>query len=95
MSTVALERQIRPIYGPVPPYCPDLSRSWNPVTDALDTGSNKSALVSCNKLLKKYPQNELIKVPSTPVLLWLGSGLPTHLEFLRHSKHLHSYDHKK
>ncbi|KAL9715211.1 mitochondrial distribution and morphology [Leucoagaricus gongylophorus] len=43
MSTVALERQIRPIY------------------DALDTGSNKSALVSCNKLLKKYPQNELIK----------------------------------
>ncbi|KAJ7581325.1 actin cytoskeleton organization protein [Mycena floridula] len=40
--SVALDRQIRPIY------------------DALDTGSNKSALVSCNKLLKKHPKNELV-----------------------------------
>jgi len=61
MSTVALERQIRPIYGRSP-YCLDLPNSKNLTTDALDTGSNKSALVSCNKLLKKYPQNELIKV---------------------------------
>ncbi|KAJ3568563.1 hypothetical protein NP233_g5635 [Leucocoprinus birnbaumii] len=38
-----------------------LERQIRPVYDALDTGSNKSALVSCNKLLKKYPQNELIK----------------------------------
>jgi len=61
MSAVALERQIRPIYGRSP-YCLDLPNSKNLTTDALDTGSNKSALVSCNKLLKKYPQNELIKV---------------------------------
>ena len=30
--------------------------------DSLDTGSNKSAIVACNKLLKKHPQNELVKV---------------------------------
>lgn len=38
-----------------------LERQIRPIYDALDTGSNKSALVTCNKLLKKYPQNELIK----------------------------------
>ncbi|KXN86896.1 N-alpha-acetyltransferase 25, NatB auxiliary subunit [Leucoagaricus sp. SymC.cos] len=38
-----------------------LERQIRPIYDALDTGSNKSAIVSCNKLLKKYPQNELIK----------------------------------
>lgn len=73
MSAVALERQIRPIYGRSP-YCPDLPKPKNFTTDALDTGSNKSALVSCNKLLKKYPQNELIKVHFAPVPLWLKSG---------------------
>lgn len=30
--------------------------------DALDTGSNKSAIVSCNKLLKKHPKSDLVKV---------------------------------
>lgn len=30
--------------------------------DAIDTGSNKSAIVACNKLLKKQPQNDLVKV---------------------------------
>ena len=30
--------------------------------DALDTGSNKSAIVACNKLLKKHPKNILLKV---------------------------------
>jgi N-terminal acetyltransferase B complex non-catalytic subunit len=44
MSSVALERQIRPIY------------------DALDSGSHKSALVTCNKLLKKHPKNDHLKV---------------------------------
>lgn len=32
------------------------------MADALDTNSPKSAIVSCNKLLKKYPKSELIKV---------------------------------
>ncbi|KAF9265486.1 actin cytoskeleton organization protein [Marasmius fiardii PR-910] len=36
-------------------------RQIRPVYDALDTGSNKSAIVACNKLLKKYPQNDLVK----------------------------------
>lgn len=66
MSTsAALERQIRPIYGqsfPRPRAHPPSKRSLS-ATDALDTGSNKSAIVTCNKLLKKYPRNELIKVP--------------------------------
>lgn len=43
MSSLALERQIRPIY------------------DALDSGSHKSAIVTCNKLLKKHPKNEHLK----------------------------------
>ncbi|KAI0306474.1 actin cytoskeleton organization protein [Multifurca ochricompacta] len=43
MSTLALERQIRPIY------------------DSLDSGSHKSALLACNKLLKKHPKNDHLK----------------------------------
>ncbi|KAI0302144.1 N-acetyltransferase B complex non catalytic subunit-domain-containing protein [Russula brevipes] len=43
MSSLTLERQIRPIY------------------DALDSGSHKSALVACNKLLKKHPKNDHLK----------------------------------
>ncbi|KAJ3517170.1 hypothetical protein NLJ89_g669 [Agrocybe chaxingu] len=42
-----------------------LQQPWTvryaPIYEALDTGSNKSAIVACNKLLKKHPQNELIK----------------------------------
>ncbi|KAF9535277.1 actin cytoskeleton organization protein [Crepidotus variabilis] len=38
-----------------------LERQIRPIYDALDTGSNKSAIVACNKLLKKNPKNELIK----------------------------------
>lgn len=38
-----------------------LDRQIRPIYDALDTGSNKSAIVACNKLLKKYPKNDLIK----------------------------------
>ncbi|KAF8077880.1 actin cytoskeleton organization protein [Lyophyllum atratum] len=38
-----------------------LDRQIRPIYDALDTGSNKSAIVACNKLLKKHPKNELIK----------------------------------
>ncbi|KAJ3842483.1 actin cytoskeleton organization protein [Lentinula raphanica] len=41
--SVALDRQIRPIY------------------DALDTGSHKSAITECNKVLKKHPRNALVK----------------------------------
>lgn len=36
--------------------------------DAIDTGSNKSAIVACNKLLKKQPQNDLVKVCTYHVL---------------------------
>ena len=38
-----------------------------PTSDAIDTGSNKSALLACNKLLKKYPKNDLLKVCSQRV----------------------------
>ncbi|KAF8910991.1 actin cytoskeleton organization protein [Gymnopilus junonius] len=38
-----------------------LERQIRPIYDALDTGSNKSAIVACNKLLKKHPKNVLIK----------------------------------
>ncbi|KAG6874208.1 hypothetical protein C0995_003754 [Termitomyces sp. Mi166 len=38
-----------------------LDRQIRPIYDALDTGSNKSAIVSCTKLLKKNPNNVLIK----------------------------------
>ena len=31
-------------------------------TEALDTNSNKSAILACNKLLKKQPNNLLVKV---------------------------------
>lgn len=37
------------------------------VTEALDTGSNKSAIVACNKVLKKQPSNHLVKVCTWPV----------------------------
>ncbi|KAJ7172404.1 actin cytoskeleton organization protein [Mycena filopes] len=38
-----------------------MERQIKPIYEALDTGSNKSAIVACNKLLKKHPKNELIK----------------------------------
>ncbi|TFY83713.1 hypothetical protein EWM64_g296 [Hericium alpestre] len=38
-----------------------LDRQIRPIYDAIDTGSNKSAILSCNKLLKKYPKNDLLK----------------------------------
>ncbi|KIP09553.1 hypothetical protein PHLGIDRAFT_102803 [Phlebiopsis gigantea 11061_1 CR5-6] len=38
-----------------------LDRQLRPIYDAIDTGSNKSAIVACNKLLKKQPKNDLIK----------------------------------
>ncbi|KAJ7449885.1 actin cytoskeleton organization protein [Mycena latifolia] len=38
-----------------------MERQIRPIYEALDTGSNKSAIVACNKLLKKHPKNELIK----------------------------------
>ncbi|KAJ3537583.1 hypothetical protein NM688_g6661 [Phlebia brevispora] len=36
-------------------------RQIRPIYDAIDTGSNKSAIVACNKLLKKQPKNSLVK----------------------------------
>ncbi|THU87266.1 hypothetical protein K435DRAFT_782074 [Dendrothele bispora CBS 962.96] len=38
-----------------------LDRQIRPIYDALDTGSNKSAIVACNKVLKKHPKNNLVK----------------------------------
>ncbi|KAL0946591.1 hypothetical protein HGRIS_012792 [Hohenbuehelia grisea] len=38
-----------------------LERQLRPIYDSLDTGSNKSAIVACNKLLKKHPNNDLLK----------------------------------
>ncbi|KAK7467226.1 mitochondrial distribution and morphology [Stygiomarasmius scandens] len=38
-----------------------LERQIRPIYDALDTGSNKSAIVACNKMLKKNPKNNLVK----------------------------------
>ncbi|TRM56244.1 N-acetyltransferase B complex non catalytic subunit-domain-containing protein [Schizophyllum amplum] len=38
-----------------------VERQMRPIYDALDTGSNKSAIVTCNKLLKKQPKNMLVK----------------------------------
>ncbi|KAJ7774501.1 actin cytoskeleton organization protein [Mycena maculata] len=38
-----------------------MERQIRPIYESLDTGSNKSAIVACNKLLKKHPKNELIK----------------------------------
>ncbi|KAI0273734.1 N-acetyltransferase B complex non catalytic subunit-domain-containing protein [Gloeopeniophorella convolvens] len=38
-----------------------LERQIRPIYDALDSGSHKSALVACNKLLKKHPKNDHIK----------------------------------
>ncbi|KAJ6547637.1 actin cytoskeleton organization protein [Mycena capillaripes] len=38
-----------------------MERQIRPIYEALDTGSNKSAIVACNKLLKKQPKNELVK----------------------------------
>lgn len=63
----ALERQIRPIYGM---YCTCwLSNNVYllsfPLLDALDTQSNKSAVLACNKVLKKHPNNVLVKVIHT------------------------------
>lgn len=61
MSSAALDRQIRPIYGP------SIHTLWSTVlrlcVEALDTGSNKSAILACNKLLKKHPKNDMVKVP--------------------------------
>ncbi|KAL4067946.1 N-acetyltransferase B complex non catalytic subunit-domain-containing protein [Scleroderma yunnanense] len=38
-----------------------LERQFRPIYESLDNGSNKSAIVSCNKLLKRYPNNILCK----------------------------------
>lgn len=54
--------------GVISVHVPDLICTWLNIymspfhTDAIDTGSNKSAIVACNKLLKKQPQNDLVKV---------------------------------
>ena len=65
MSAATLERQFRPIYGSLPSVLETRNYILTSTAEALDTGSNKSAIVSCNKLLKKYPTNLLLKVGSS------------------------------
>lgn len=67
MSQAAIDRQIRPIYGEQPsvhpPSHPQGLTNTHPLhKDALDANANKSAIQQCNKVLKKYPDNELAKV---------------------------------
>ncbi|KAI0807388.1 N-acetyltransferase B complex non catalytic subunit-domain-containing protein [Fomes fomentarius] len=38
-----------------------MDRQIRPIYEALDTGSNKSAILACNKVLKKHPNNLLVK----------------------------------
>ncbi|KAI5121380.1 hypothetical protein M0805_001193 [Coniferiporia weirii] len=38
-----------------------LDRQIRPIYDAIDAGSNKSALQQCNKVLKKFPSSNLVK----------------------------------
>ncbi|KAI0362109.1 actin cytoskeleton organization protein [Trametes cingulata] len=38
-----------------------MDRQIRPIYEALDTGSNKSAILACNKVLKKQPNNNLVK----------------------------------
>lgn len=69
-AAVTLERQIRPIYGwsqASPFFGITANQSTTSIAEALDTGSNKSAIVSCNKLLKKYPNNLLVKACRIPL----------------------------
>jgi N-terminal acetyltransferase B complex non-catalytic subunit len=49
-----------------------IDRQIKPIYDSLDTGSPKSAIVTCNKLLKKYPKNELIKALKALALIRSG-----------------------
>jgi hypothetical protein len=42
-------------------FIPSTSPQQSPL-DALDSGSHKSAIVTCNKLLKKHPKNDHLKV---------------------------------
>ena len=57
--------------------------------DALDTGSNKSAIVACNKLLKKHPKNILLKVINPMPLCFFVWNI--HLYISSHWKHLPSF----
>lgn len=69
MSAAAFERQIRPIYGYyIFSHTAHLTNLPH-FLDALDTGSNKATIVACNKLLKKHPKSDLLKVLICPVLL--------------------------
>ncbi|EIW60342.1 actin cytoskeleton organization protein [Trametes versicolor FP-101664 SS1] len=38
-----------------------MDRQIRPIYESLDTGSNKSAILACNKVLKKQPNNLLVK----------------------------------
>ncbi|KAH9946109.1 N-acetyltransferase B complex non catalytic subunit-domain-containing protein [Epithele typhae] len=46
-----------------------MDRQIRPIYEALDTGSNKSAILACNKILKKQPTNQLVKALKTLALV--------------------------
>lgn len=57
------ERQVKPIYGVYKDCLAHVCRIYSGfIVDALETGSLKAALQACNKLLKKQPNSELVKV---------------------------------
>lgn len=76
MSQAAIDRQIRPIYGEQPirpsPFSPTGINTHPLHKDALDANANKSAIQQCNKVLKKYPDNELAKVCAMCALRMVG-----------------------
>lgn len=61
MSTLR-ERQVKPIYGECERIVHVLCVEDTAGLDALEAGSLKAALQACNKLLKKQPHSELVKV---------------------------------
>ena len=67
MQPAQLDRQLRPIYGehsttPLLLITSTKTRLPPRPPDAIDSGSNKTAILACNKLLKKIPNNNLVKV---------------------------------
>lgn len=67
MADAQETRKLKPIYGTwaILSFTPIIYLTASTSTDALDTGSYKSAIQTCNKLLKKQPQHETIRVRVT------------------------------
>lgn len=65
------QRKLKPIYGePARVSRRRVVPNTAPLADALDSGSYKTAIQTCNKLLKKQPQHEVIRVRFPRQRLW-------------------------